>query len=305
MQESAAVLEITQSWLQSVEGVLGSDKDTYAMIVLLFKKYSKKRLDYEDLVNSIEELLPNDQNKRLLIKLDHIFDSKSKIIEMICEQQPDIVHIQEKQTIQERPRRQSLKQLDANKQEPVSTEESDCEQEKPSRNTRGKTKDLGSGPQPKKRKLAINVNVDLENPVDLKPTYTPIESPLSGKTITNSPISYRGSQSPRQLKQILPKRSYGPTSDNPEELARDRHNLEYIVNSLAKHSDSAHTLYDDDEPIPLFQEILEKSEEGVYLSLEVLDKDVEDMLQSLTRSGIRVDRVQKHYEYLVAIIDFR
>ncbi|KAJ3259088.1 hypothetical protein HK103_002975 [Boothiomyces macroporosus] len=304
-EESAAILEITQSWLQSVESVLGADKDTYAMIVLLFKKYSKKRLDYEDLVNSIEELLPNDQNKRLLIKLDTIFDSKAKILEMINADQPqDSDHtIPEKQPTQERPKRQNVKQQDPVKADPVPTDDSESDQTekgvKP--NTRAKAKE-NNVPPSKKRKLAINVNMDLEEPVDSKTTYTPIESPLSGKTITNSPISYRGSQSPRQTNQILPKRSYAPLSENPEELAKDKHNLEYIVNSLAKHSDSAHTLYDDDEPIPIFQEILDKSEAGNFTSLDLLDKDIEDMLQSLSRTGIRVDRVVKHYEYLVIIV---
>ncbi|KAJ3312113.1 hypothetical protein HDV04_003367 [Boothiomyces sp. JEL0838] len=272
-------------------------------VKLLFQ--SNKILDYEDLVNSIEELLPNDQNKRLLIKLDTIFDSKAKILEMINADQPQDSDqtIPEKQPTQERPKRQSVKQQDPVKADPVPTDDSESDQTekgvKP--NTRAKAKE-NNVPPSKKRKLAINVNMDLEEPVDSKTTYTPIESPLSGKTITNSPISYRGSQSPRQTKQILPKRSYAPLSENPEELAKDKHNLEYIVNSLAKHSDSAHTLYDDDEPIPIFQEILDKSEAGNFTSLDLLDKDIEDMLQSLSRTGIRVDRVVKHYEYLVIIV---
>ncbi|KAI8902552.1 hypothetical protein BC833DRAFT_573285 [Globomyces pollinis-pini] len=91
---------------------------------------------------------------------------------------------------------------------------------------------------------------------------------------------------------------YGQDSIGRKPLASSP--LQYIVQSLARHSDSLESLFnDDDVPIDEFQNILTKSEEGEYLRLECLQKDLECLFSILERRGVRMDRVRKHYIFLV------
>ncbi|KAI8905893.1 hypothetical protein EDD86DRAFT_211049 [Gorgonomyces haynaldii] len=47
----------TKEWLQLAEDTLGNDKETYSMLLILFRDYTKQRLDFEGLVNAVGELV--------------------------------------------------------------------------------------------------------------------------------------------------------------------------------------------------------------------------------------------------------
>ncbi|KAJ3373462.1 hypothetical protein HDU91_000077 [Kappamyces sp. JEL0680] len=84
--------------------------------------------------------------------------------------------------------------------------------------------------------------------------------------------------------------------------------LKYIVESLAKHTDSRDLLYGDTTddsglllPLPFFAEICNKTQEGQYGTLSSLNRDMEEMFTGLeSHHGTSVNRARKYYQYLVA-----
>jgi hypothetical protein len=80
----------------------------------------------------------------------------------------------------------------------------------------------------------------------------------------------------------------------------DKESFQYIISSLDRHADSQVLLKKGNTPIPIFKKIIQKSMNLEYVELEELEKDVDKMLNTLARQGHVVDRVRKHYEYLVS-----
>ncbi len=73
----------------------------------------------------------------------------------------------------------------------------------------------------------------------------------------------------------------------------------YIVQSLAKHQDALPILYPDGVIHPAFEAVVTKSSSNQYQQLAALQADMDFLWTELEAHQLPIDRVRKHYMYLV------
>jgi hypothetical protein len=128
-----------------------------------------------------------------------------------------------------------------------------------------------------------------ENCVHTPNPYTPDLS------VAGSPVSESGTQCRQKQRR---KSDFAVPEMNDVNVSS---HIQYIVSSLDRHTDSAVLLKKNgNAPISPFKKIMQKASNLEYILLEDLEKDVDRMLNTLTKQGQVVDRVRKHYDYLVS-----
>jgi hypothetical protein len=139
-------------------------------------------------------------------------------------------------------------------------------------------------PIEKEVKLPTPVESDIEDVVN---THNPYTTPTL--SVDSSPVS------DARLKQRHKSDFSRPESSD----SNVPYHIQYIVSSLDRHNGSQIILKKGSNPISPFKKIIQKSLNLEYLDLQDLERDVDRMLNNLSKQGHVVDRVRKHYDYLV------
>lgn len=278
-----------KQWLTNVEEDI-NDKDSMQIMQLLLKRFFKQRLDFETLITSAEELLPSDKIKILM----------DQLIDLCQEEQDDAESSREQEAEGSEVEGEPL---------PLPVVDNDCDDRKLVTNNKKRRKTnasdavkSGSGTITPPEDVQTQEPQTLAN--NIEQTFDNLISYSSPKDADKDkgfyPPSPKDQQSPLILDQELtsPNSLKGKKRDCSKQVFSQY--LQYIVRSLERYSDpSLESDEHKDECIAELQDIAEQVEQGNYSDLHSFNADITEMLNTLEQKGKSVEKVRKHFVYLV------
>lgn len=219
------------------------------------------RIDYESLLNAVEELLPRDHIKRLLSQLTELFNPTEPPETEAANDPPSQKYSYEEMIqVKEPPKEESI---------PVFETQSD-----PVVPGTGLFIDTRQRVMTPPKDDGDVEGIDMKSSVDeIFTPFTPNDSP--DRNLLNRSLGLKKQKQGTDLGSLL----------------------QYIVSSLGRHSDSDILVPED--PVPAFQIIIDKTDNCEYTALGDFQSDMELMFQKLGINCGSVDKIRKHYEYLV------
>ena len=271
---SAVLPKKVAKWLEAIDDDI-EDKDSLQILRLLLKRYFKQRLDFETLITSAEELLQSPNAQNYLEQLNEL-----------CYQDQD-----ELETLQE-----------------VDEEGYDADQEILHAHLDKSVSDVIDSTSTismasKKRRKTNNSSAGLITPPDdcndseKGSTVCPKEIETKLDCLASKEAEERWSQD-TQVSTAFPM----DTSASPRSsfLKADKftQSLKYIVGSLERYSDES-LESEEHETIAELQAISMKTDQGIYTDLSEFSSDLNSMLETLETKGKHVEKIRKHFLYLV------